>query len=131
MSSFTKTSQDMNLARQIFLKATNSVLPQIRLRQILQFDGNNLHIENRSYQIPKNGCHVVGFGKAVIGMAAELQRILGSENIQKIVLSVPKGICDTMVASGRVKRKMEIFFKTKFYIKAEFYIPKILVNKII
>ena len=50
---FTKTSQDMNLARQIFLKATNSVLPQIRLRQILQFDGNNLHIENSSYQIPK------------------------------------------------------------------------------
>ena len=96
---------DMNQTiRKIFLSATNSVLPQTRLRQILQFDGKYLNVDaggdKKTYLVPKGGCHVVGFGKAVIGMAAEFQRIVKPHNIQKAVLSVPKGICERMITSG-------------------------------
>ena len=92
---------DMNAIRKIFSSATNSVLPQTRLRQILQFDGKYLKVDDdKAYLVPKEGCHVVGFGKAVIGMAAEFQRIVQPHNIQKAVLSVPKGICDTMITAG-------------------------------
>ena len=96
---------DMNQTiRKIFLSATNSVLPQTRLRQILQFDGKYLNVDaggdKKTYLVPKGGCHVVGFGKAVIGMAAEFQRIVKPHNIQKAVLSVPKGICARMITSG-------------------------------
>ena len=39
-------SLDMNAIRKIFLSATNSVLPQTRLRQILQFDGKYLKVDD-------------------------------------------------------------------------------------
>ena len=44
---------------------------------------------------------ILSFGKAVIGMASELQRILTPENIRKMVLSVPHGISDQLVSSGQ------------------------------
>ena len=93
---------DVNMSqhvRNIFEKAVQSVLPHIRLRQSLRFDGKRLRIENNhSYPIPKQGCHVVAFGKAVIGMAAELQRILQPGHIKTMVLSVPQGISETLAA---------------------------------
>lgn len=84
----------------LFHKATISVLPHVRLRQLVQLDGNQLIVNGRKYKFPPQGCHVVGFGKAVIGMAAELQRILDPDNIRKAVLSVPSGICASLVAAG-------------------------------
>ena len=92
------------IARQLFFKSTNSVLPNVRIRQLLKFDGKNkLKVDgiDRVFHIPQDGCHVVGFGKAVIGMAAELQRILKPENIQKMVLSVPYGISSQLISSGQ------------------------------
>ena len=98
------SSNDAMIARQLFAKGTNSVLPHVRLNQMLQFDGKNIiKVEgvDREFVVPNQGCHVVGFGKAVIGMAAELQRILKPENIQKMVLSVPHGISDQLKSSGQ------------------------------
>ena len=96
------SEDDIMIARQLFSKGTLSVLPHVRLRQVLQFQDNVLQVEGgRKYTFPKQGCHVVGFGKAVIGMAAELQRIVGSDNISKLILSVPVDICDDLSASGQ------------------------------
>lgn len=81
--------------RQLFAQATSSVLPHVRLQKLLRFDSKDriLHVESgKSYALKSDGCIVVGFGKAVIGMAAELQRILGNQNISKMILSVPVGI---------------------------------------
>ena len=100
---FKMSSDDSMIARQLFSKSVISVLPHIRLRQVLEFDGKNLHVENleQKFEIPEHGVHVVGFGKAIIGMAAELQRILGQDKIKKMILSVPDGICDHLTASGQ------------------------------
>ena len=103
----TFTQEDMHsYLRQIYVKSTHSVLPRFRLRQILNFEENERLLQvstdfcQSSFVIPSKGCHIVGFGKAVIGMAAEIQRILGPDLIQNLILSVPHGICDTMIASG-------------------------------
>ena len=98
------SSNDAMIVKQLFEKATNSVLPHVRLKQMLQFDGKNLvkvQGVNRDFIIPNEGCHIIGFGKAVIGMAAELQRILKPENIRKMILSVPYGISDQLKTSGQ------------------------------
>ena len=98
------SSNDAMIARQLFAKGVNSVLPHVRLKQMLQFDGKNIiKVEgvDQEFVVPTEGCHVVGFGKAVIGMAAELQRILKPENIQKMILSVPHGISDQLRSSGQ------------------------------
>ena len=100
---FSMPSNDAMIVRQLFTKSTNSVLPHVRLKQMLQFDGKNLlKIEGGpEFTLPRDGCVVVGFGKAVVGMAAELQRILKLENIRKMTLSVPHGICDQLTAAGQ------------------------------
>ena len=98
------SSNDAMIARQLFAKGVNSVLPHVRLKQMLQFDGKNIikvQGVDQEFVVPNEGCHVVGFGKAVIGMAAELQRILKPENIQKMILSVPHGISDQLRSSGQ------------------------------
>ena len=98
------SSNDAMIARQLFAKGVNSVLPHVRLKQMLQFDGKNIiKVEgvDQEFVVPNEGCHVVGFGKAVIGMAAELQRILKTENIQKMILSVPHGISDQLRSSDQ------------------------------
>ena len=98
------SSNDAMIVRQLFAKGVNSVLPHVRLKQMLQFDGKNIiKVEgvDQEFVVPNEGCHVVGFGKAVIGMAAELQRILKPENIQKMILSVPHGISDQLRSSGQ------------------------------
>ena len=98
MSSF---QEDKMVLRQLFATSVNSVLPHVRLGQLLKFEAGILSIEGKKrYKIEKP-VKIVGFGKAVIGMAAELQRILGQDSIGKMVLSVPYGICDQLKSSGQ------------------------------
>lgn len=85
----------MTLIR-IFKEATKSVLPHNRICSLLKIQGNQLKIQNQTYEIPKDGITIVGFGKAVIGMAAELQRQLKPEQIKVAILSVPHGIQDCL-----------------------------------
>ena len=94
---------DKMVARKLFSVATTAVLPHLRLREIMQFDEalGELSVDGRVYKTTRErGCHVVGFGKAVIGMAAEIQRLLGPAMIRSMTLSVPHGICDNLVAAG-------------------------------
>lgn len=68
--------------RQISLEAVRAVHPTSLIRQFVHLrrihdDENNvvLSIEGKTFRIDsERGCHVVGFGKAVLGMAAELTR---------------------------------------------------------
>ena len=104
----------MTLIR-IFKEATKSVLPHNRIRNLLKIQGNQLKIQNLTYEIPKDGITIVGFGKAVIGMAAELQRQLKPEQIKVAILSVPHGIQDCLQPDQipQASEKFKIFHGAK------------------
>ena len=104
----------MTLIR-IFKEATKSVLPHNRIRNLLKIQGNQLKIQNQTYEIPKDGITIVGFGKAVIGMAAELQRQLKPEQIKVAILSVPHGIQDCLQPDQipQTSEKFKIFHGAK------------------
>ena len=87
--------------RHIFQAATKSVLPHTRIRNLLKIHENQLEIQDQVYEIPKQGVTIVGFGKAVIGMAAQLQRQLSPEQIKLAILSVPHGISSQLISSGQ------------------------------
>ena len=85
---------EMALIR-IFKEAINSVLPHNRIKSLLKIHENQLKLQNQIYEIPKNGVTIVGFGKAVIGMAAELHNSSSSWKVlillrTYVVCSVPR-----------------------------------------
>ncbi len=66
--------------REISLEAIASVHPSSLLQPIVQLrsggdDVSEVVVDGKSFSLnDSKGCHVVGFGKAVLGMAAELNR---------------------------------------------------------
>jgi glycerate-2-kinase len=62
----------------IFRAAVDSVAPGALVRSALRREGDTLtvHATGKQFQLNKNVL-VLGFGKAVIGMVAELDRLLG------------------------------------------------------
>lgn len=85
--------------RNIFLKSVEAVRPKNLLAA-----GNNYNLEPRQLDngktciqvqgklvdITNKKCHVVGFGKAVLGMAVQLETSLG-DYLHKGIISIPKG----------------------------------------
>ena len=66
--------------REISLEAIASVHPSSLLRPFVQLrcsdDVSEVVVDGKSFSLnDSRGCHVVGFGKAVLGMAAELNRL--------------------------------------------------------
>jgi hypothetical protein len=65
---------------EISSKAVNSVLPTTLIRSLVSLsrdgdDVTSVNVDGQTFVFDdKRGCHVVGFGKAVLGMAAELNR---------------------------------------------------------
>ena len=55
--------------------------------------------QNKSYTVDHN-IHVVGFGKAVIGMVKAVEDILG-DHIADGVASIPVGIQEALKSAGR------------------------------
>ena len=95
-----KQLKHLHNLREIFLNAVEAVRPHHLLST-----GNNYNLEPRvinssewciqvqgkCVDITNKKCHVVGFGKAVLGMAVQLEKSLG-KFLQRGILSVPKGI---------------------------------------
>ncbi|KAL8595219.1 hypothetical protein ACOMHN_043372 [Nucella lapillus] len=78
-------------ARDIYKEAVNSVEPRHMVENVLQFDEQKcvLTVEDKSYKLHRN-VYVVGFGKAVLGMARATEDILG-EHVVSGILSIPRG----------------------------------------
>lgn len=87
-------------ARAVFSAAVEGVQPDIVVRRGLERHGDKLLVGGQTFTLTNN-VYVVGFGKAVLGMAAEAERILG-DHLIKGVVSVPHGIQNTLCNHGKV-----------------------------
>ena len=69
--------------------------------QAINYDAETrtLTVEKKEYQLNRN-VFVVGFGKAVLGMARVVEDILG-DHIRKGILSIPVGAKDDYLRRGK------------------------------
>ncbi|XP_010776520.1 glycerate kinase [Notothenia coriiceps] len=93
-----KMSMDSR-ARMVFAAAVEAVQPDTVVRQSIERKQDSVIINGHTFTL-KHNLHLVGFGKAVLGMAAEAERILG-DHLVKGVVSVPHGIQQTLQQNGK------------------------------
>lgn len=86
-------------ARGVFAAAVEAVQPDTVVRQSIERKEDSVVICGRKFTLQHN-LHLVGFGKAVLGMAAEAERILG-DHLVKGIISVPHGIQQTLQQHGK------------------------------
>lgn len=86
-------------AREVFAAAVGAVQPDTVVRQSIERKEDSVIIDGHKYTL-KHNLHLVGFGKAVLGMAAEAEKIMG-DHLVKGVISVPHGIQETLKQSGK------------------------------
>lgn len=97
-------ASDMALAeqaRKLFESTVGAVLPGPMMHRALSLDpgSGQLKVRDRSFQLRQN-LYLVGFGKAVLGMAAAAEELLGQHLVQGVI-SVPKGIRAAVESSGK------------------------------
>lgn len=88
-------------ALSIFTSSINAVLPHQMINKQLQVSNNGmcLEVDGRSYQLDNN-VYVVGFGKAVSGMARAVDDIL-SQHIVTGIISIPYGCQQQLRETGK------------------------------
>ncbi|XP_055639652.1 glycerate kinase [Toxorhynchites rutilus septentrionalis] len=84
------TSRDMDHSidqlTSLFLSTMDTVKPKALFHNYLKSSENIF----KQLEIPDKTYHVIGFGKAVLGMAVQMERILG-EKLQSGCISIPVG----------------------------------------
>lgn len=93
-----KMSTDhQQILRSVFLHSVQSVQPKSLFsatQKCLQISNNTLHVNDVKSQhrisIAGKRCHLVGFGKAVLGMAVQIEQLFGVR-LNSGILSVPFG----------------------------------------
>ncbi|CAG9765422.1 unnamed protein product [Ceutorhynchus assimilis] len=81
---------NFKVLRDIFNGAVKSVQPTTIINKQVKVLERHLWVNNQAFPLTK-ACYAVGFGKAVLGMALELERALGS-HLERALVTVPKGI---------------------------------------
>lgn len=96
-----KMGGDKTLAEQLFRSSLECLQPEKLLEKRLRIDGSKLQLlaagerqPEKQFDIPDQGLYLVGFGKAVLGIAAHLVSLL-DKRVLKGVLSVPAGTKET------------------------------------
>ncbi|XP_077133079.1 glycerate kinase [Ranitomeya variabilis] len=90
-------------AHRIFRSAVSAVLPPRMLQRalIVRDTAGPPILECGGKQIPlENNLYLVGFGKAVLGMAAAVEQIVGKHLVEGVI-SVPRGIEETLRQAGK------------------------------
>ncbi|NWV01539.1 GLCTK kinase, partial [Upupa epops] len=85
----------------LFHSAVGTVQPAAMLKRTLKLQGDGcpqLLVKGRAFPVKRN-LYLVGFGKAVLGMAAAAEEILGDHLVQGII-SVPLGIQESLQRAG-------------------------------
>lgn len=94
--------------KSIFRSAISSVEPRELIRKNVVAEDRHLLVKGRKYNLQKP-CYVVGFGKAVLGMALEIETILGC-HLQEGICSVPDGILKCFEFNPRYNSNSKIKF---------------------
>uniref|UniRef100_A0A3Q3WY05 Glycerate kinase n=1 Tax=Mola mola TaxID=94237 RepID=A0A3Q3WY05_MOLML len=76
-------------ARGVFAAAVEAVQPDTVIRKSVERKADAVVIDGHNFTL-KHNLHLVGFGKAVLGMAAEAERIVG-DHLMTGIISVPCG----------------------------------------
>ncbi|XP_005368531.1 glycerate kinase isoform X1 [Microtus ochrogaster] len=110
-------------ARQLFESAVGAVQPGPMLQRALSLDpsGRQLKVRDRSFQLREN-LYLVGFGKAVLGMAAAAEELLGQHLVQGVI-SVPKGIRAAMEHAGKQEMLLKPHSRIQVFEGAEDNLP--------
>lgn len=81
--------QSKQQLRAIFNSAVNSVKPHKLIENKIKLQENNLIIEDKNIPLGDK-VYLVGFGKAVMGMAMSLEKLL-AERLTSGIISIPRG----------------------------------------
>uniref|UniRef100_A0A1A9VZW2 Glycerate kinase n=1 Tax=Glossina brevipalpis TaxID=37001 RepID=A0A1A9VZW2_9MUSC len=108
----------LNNLKNIFLEAVDAVRPSHLLSVKNNFNlqptqsGENLFIkiDGNLWNIANKRCHVVGFGKAVLGMAVQLEKAL-YQHIETGILSIPKGSRDQFQDQADMQLSSDTIFR--------------------
>lgn len=81
---------------QIFRSSVSAVLPENLIKKYICFNSakQQLSVAGKNYNLQTKNVYVIGFGKAVMNMAMEVERTLGSK-IKQGIISVPVGSLDS------------------------------------
>ncbi|NWU04360.1 GLCTK kinase, partial [Urocynchramus pylzowi] len=88
-------------ALSLFRGALGTVRPAPMLRRALKLQGDgcpHLLVKGQAFAV-KRGLYLVGFGKAVLGMAAAAEEILG-DHLTRGIINVPLGIQESLQRAG-------------------------------
>ncbi|KAG9461138.1 hypothetical protein GDO78_017975 [Eleutherodactylus coqui] len=90
-------------AHRIFLRAVSAVLPPRMLRKALTVRDTAgfsvLECGGKTFSLKKN-LYLVGFGKAVLGMAAAVEQIVGNHLVEGVI-SIPQGMEESLKLAGK------------------------------
>ncbi|KAF0761966.1 glycerate kinase [Aphis craccivora] len=76
-------------AVKVFEECVKAVSPRTIVRNAVRFDSKNLYVDGAAYRVPGD-VYAIGFGKAVLDMALEVESALG-DRLKEAVVSVPIG----------------------------------------
>ncbi|KAL9930473.1 glycerate kinase isoform 1-T1 [Glossina fuscipes fuscipes] len=104
--------------KQIFLEAVKAVRPSSLLSVKNNFNfqptqiGEELciKVDGKLWNIKNKRCHVVGFGKAVLGMAAVLEKAL-HQHLVSGILSIPKGAREQSQSQADMQLSSDTVFR--------------------
>ncbi|XP_075403589.1 glycerate kinase [Tenrec ecaudatus] len=110
-------------AQQLFESAVSAVLPGPMLHRVLVVDpsGKQLKVRDRSFHL-RNNLYLVGFGKAVLGMAAAAEELLGQHLVQGVI-SVPRGIRAAVELAGKHEMLLKPHSRIQVFEGAENNLP--------
>lgn len=110
-------------ARMLFENTVGAVLPGPMMHRALSLDPSSgqLKVRDRSFQLRQN-LYLVGFGKAVLGMAAAAEELLGQHLVQGVI-SVPKGIRAAVECSGKQEMLLKPHSRVQVFEGAEDNLP--------
>lgn len=91
----------VQVLKEIFVKSVESVQPQNLISKQVKVESGHLTVCGRTFPLQKP-CYIVGFGKAVLGMALELEKIL-KDNLKMGVVTVPQGISEKFEIRSKIK----------------------------
>lgn len=101
---YLKTSRSELL--QIFDAAVSAVFPNVLIEDQVKIENNELVINGESYPLEEN-VYLVGFGKAVAGMAFSMERILGNRLKRGIVCVPATSLCIFTPEEGKELKNLQ------------------------